>query len=111
MGLSAAAAAGVGRNGAGGGGRERLGRGMESSSGMGDGKNWEGISSWQECTDPVAVPGVCLYSLAGMTGKWGRRCEGSRSLGAEGWGLMGIRSALVSTLARSVCPMGAGLHR
>lgn len=67
------------------------------------------VSSWQECMDPVAGPGVCLYSLAAMTGKWGVRVL--QSLGAEGWGLVGIRSAPVSTLAHSVCPMGAGLHR
>lgn len=76
---------------------------------MGDGKSWDGISSWQECTDPEAVPSVCLYSLAGMIGKW--RVRVLRSLRAEGWGPIGIRSAPVSTLARSVCPMGAGLHR
>lgn len=40
------------------------------------------VSSWQECTDPVAGPGVCLYSLAAMTGKWGVRVL--QSLGAEG---------------------------
>lgn len=86
--MSAAATAGVGRQGAGAGGRQGAGAGDRERKagwkdggqlwcgcedgtehwshrqvrreGVGDGKNWEGISSWQEHTDPVVGPGVWL---------------------------------------------------